>query len=325
MNESDAQKLIREWTHVTRQQVVIAKGIIARESGSQSLTSALVDAVLKGNSATIPQKIILHPSVDPTPALKGASVGLSWFLAAKEAVWSLIHNGVLLAIGDLHRSSLSIGWTTVIPGGGGTSSGWSFDDLDIPIPSSVRRVPSIAATNEQFLIEPDLYLHTLGIQGMHADVRSAFQEAVRCFRAELYTAAVAMLGKASEGAWLELGSALLSAHQGTEFRKQKTILEDPMLGPIKKIEAVLAIFDRQDIFRTISETAGIRPQELRSAAMWSDAVRDSRNTIHFGVEPATPNTYEKVATLLLAAVSNIRILYKLRSAAESYRTGIGIQ
>ena len=61
------------------------------------------------------------------------------------------------------------------------------------------------------------------------------------------------------------------------------MLEDPMIGTFKKIEAVLAIYDHQDVFRPVAQASGIRLQELRSVAVWSDAVRDSRNTIHFGV------------------------------------------
>jgi hypothetical protein len=51
--------------------------------------------------------------------------------------------------------------------------------------------------------------------------------------------------------------------------------------------------------------------------VWSDAVRDSRNTIHFGVAPTTPNTYEKVAALLLGAVPNVRVLYQVKNAADA--------
>lgn len=66
----------------------------------------------------------------------------------------------------------------------------------------------------------------------------------------------------------------------------------------------------------IVKASGVRLQELKSVAVWSDAVRDSRNTIHFGVEPAVPNTYEKLAALLIAAVPNVGTLYKIKDSAE---------
>jgi hypothetical protein len=188
------------------------------------------------------------------------------------------------------------------------------------LPGRVRRALSVEGTSNQFLTEPDLYLNTLGIPNMHTEVSAAFSEAVRCFRHELFTASVTMLGKASEGAWLELGSSLLAAvapGQEPKFGKQKAALEDPMIGTFKKIRAVLAIYDHQDVFGSIALDSGIRVEELRSAAVWSDAVRDSRNTIHFGVSPATPNTYEKVAVLLIGAVPNVRVLYRVKAASDA--------
>jgi hypothetical protein len=206
-----------------------------------------------------------------------------------------------------------------VPGSGGTSSGWQFSEYDLPVPSRVRRAPSTIEEPNQFLSEPDLYLHTMGVSTMHPEVSRAFVEAVRCFRQELFTASLAMLGKASEGAWLDLAASLIAvvpAVEEAKYSKQRTILEDPMIGTYKKIEAVLAIFDHQDLFSEISKSSGVRLQELRSVAVWSDAVRDSRNTIHFGVTPATPNTYEKLAALLLGAVANVRVLYRVKDAAD---------
>ena len=224
------------------------------------------------------------------------------------------------SMADMHGTAPSIGWTTVIPGSGGHSGGWTFDELTIPVPNRVRRAPSSAGSNNQFLAEPDLYLHTLGIPNMHTEVASAFREAVKCFRHELFTAALTMLGKASEGAWLELGASLLGyvpSNQQSSISKQRVVLEDPMIGTIRKIDAVLTVFDRKEIFSPLSALSGINPRELRTVAVWSDTVRDSRNTIHFGVSPATPNTYEKVAALLLGTVPNVRILYRLKEAADA--------
>jgi hypothetical protein len=81
---------------------------------------------------------------------------------------------------------------------------------------------------------------------LHVDVDAAVRESVRCFRHQLYTASLAMLGKASEGAWLELGGSLLRvaglALSASTFKKQHDVLEDPMLGPLKKIGAVLQMY-----------------------------------------------------------------------------------
>ena len=89
-----------------------------------------------------------------------------------------------------------------------------------------------------------------------------------------------------------------------------------MLGVFRKIEAVITLYEHQEVFSGVVKASGVRLQELKSVAVWSDAVRDSRNTIHFSVEPAVPNTYEKLAALLIAAVPNVGTLYKIKDSAE---------
>ncbi|MFO1305365.1 MAG: hypothetical protein U1F54_16685 [Burkholderiales bacterium] len=324
MDQGDAYGQIRSQVNVSRQQVIIAKSIVLRSAGAITGWEGLVNAVLKANDVVRPTMIVVHQSVDPAPDIKMAVLWLSWQMATAEAIWSLIHSGQLLygANNGVAMLPTGIGWTTIAPGvGSGTSSGWDFKDFSIPIPASVRKPPSVLGHNEYWLMDPDAYIHTLAVDGMDANVRESLEEAVRCFRTELYTAAMAMLGKSSEGAWLELGEAFLRASPAAAFVKQRVLLGDPMIGPGKKIDAVLQMAtERKDAFGVAFEKSGVGLQQLRLAAQWSDTVRDSRNTIHFRVEPATPNSYDKVATLLLAAVNNLRSVYALKAALEDLST-----
>jgi len=280
----------------------------------------LITQVLKANDVSQPTTVVIHESVDTASIVRNVIEAFNWRLAASEAIWSLIHGGFLISLGDARGNAPSIGWTTVIPGSGGMSSGWTFDEFTLPVPGLVRRAPSAKEGTDEFLSEPDLYMHSLGVANMHPDVASSFYEAVRCFRAELFTAALVMLGKASEGAWLELGAALLRIvppSDEAKYSKQRGTLEDPMMGTFRKVEAVLTVYDHQELFGPLAKACGVRIQELRTVAIWSDAVRDSRNTIHFGVMPATPNTYEKLAALLIGAVSHVRILYRVKEGADA--------
>ncbi|MBU0508884.1 hypothetical protein KKH27_08625 [bacterium] len=127
MNESEAKKLILERTVVTPQRVIVAKAIVLNACQRTSSSDDLIAAVLEVNGVVMPKQITIHPSVDPVPAMMAAGDALSWSLAAKEAIWSLIHGGYLIQMSDLHEPVPSIGWTTVIPGSGGHSSGWSFE------------------------------------------------------------------------------------------------------------------------------------------------------------------------------------------------------
>ena len=88
------------------------------------------------------------------------------------------------------------------------------------------------------------------------------------------------------------------------------------MGVGKKIDDVISLYEHQDLFQSVAQRSGVKLQELRAIAIWSDVVRDSRNTIHFGVEPSVANTYEKVAALLIGAVPNLRVLYHLKKVAD---------
>ena len=108
------------------------------------------------------------------------------------------------------------------------------------------------------------------------------------------------------------------AAHAVSFAKQRDALNDPNCGPARKIDAVLKIFER-DLFKPIADLSGIKPALLRSLASWSETVRDSRNTLHFLAVPATPNTYEKVAVLMLGAADPLRTLYALNAVATANR------
>ena len=90
-----------------------------------------------------------------------------------------------------------------------------------------------------------------------------------------------------------------------------------MLGTMKKVTAVIQLYEHQEIFAAVMKASEVKLAELRAISNWTDAVRDSRNTIHFGVEAAVPNTYEKLGVLLLGAVPNVRTLYRLKAAADA--------
>jgi hypothetical protein len=324
MNAGEAETTIRSRVSVTQQRVVVAKAIAFGAATSTVTCDEVLAAVYQANQVVVPRSVVLHETVDTDAMLSKVADAISWRMATIEALWSLVHSGLLIAMGDVTTQSATVGWTTVVPGSGGTSAGWQFEDYALPVPSRVRCSPSSLNSPNQFLSEPDLYLHALGVPGMHAEVSGAFCEAVKCFRSELFTAALAMLGKASEGAWLELGASLIAAipkSDETKYAKQRSILEDPMMGTYRKIEAVLTVFDHQELFGIASKSAGVRLQELRAVSVWSDTVRDSRNTIHFNVAPTTPNTYEKVAALLLGAVPYIRTLYQVKCAVDGMPRG----
>lgn len=211
MDPNQAESLIRGRVSVNPQRVMVAKSLVYDSSLKAINCDDLVRIVLERNGVEVPTRVVLHETVDTDGMLRAVADSISWRLATIEATWQLIHSGHLVALGGVRTLSSSVSWTTVVPGSGGMSSGWQFEDFDIPMPGRVRRSPSTMTGGNQYLTDPDLYLATLAISGLHPDVGAALRESIQCFRQELYTAALAMLGKASEGAWLDVAAVLLAA------------------------------------------------------------------------------------------------------------------
>jgi hypothetical protein len=315
-NQEEIFNLINETISVTRPQIVVAKEFILKNIRADEtlIASAMLQKFLISIEATPPEKVIIHPSIDSTTTVKQVILNISWRLAFSEAIWSLVHNNFLIPLdGTIYSEEPKVSWTTVIPGSGGQSSGWSFLKWIYSFPE--RLVIARSQLHKyDYLANPDLYLRRLGIGYMHAGVKEALNDAILCFRAELYTPCLAMLAKAVEGAWSELGLALLnylSEDQQQKLKKQSDILSSDYSSIAKIIRTVLGIYEKQDLFAEISRKSKVKLEDLRNAVIWADCVRDSRNVVHYGNDPAFPNDFKKVATLLLGAPAHFKLIYRL--------------
>jgi hypothetical protein len=321
MNEPEARQAILSRINVTRQHVVRAKAHIL--ANFQKSTADMLRKLLRDVDAQKPIKLVLNPSISAEPQVAQAAQAITWQLAFGEAVWGLIGAGIMMPTRtSLDRIDANLEWTTVVPGSGGTSSGWRFEEYDIHVPTEVCLAPSVKNGLPQPLSDPDIYLSDFGIQNLHAEVEDALRQAALCFRHELYVPCLAMLAKASEGAWVELGISLLKVnpdHSGLKPERRSKIretLESQYSSTLQKMEEVAQLYEKQDVFDGVSRRSGYSHRHLKGVLNWSNVVRDSRNAVHYGADPATQNTYEKVAALLLGAVPNIKIIYSIRQAAE---------
>jgi hypothetical protein len=96
-------------------------------------------------------------------------------------------------------------------------------------------------------------------------------------------------------------------------------MEDQFKGIGKKISEVIKAYENRDVFGDIYVKSGYKPSELKSCVVWGDAVRESRNSIHYGAKPSMSNSYEKVSALLIGAVPNLKIIYSIINACNSNR------
>ena len=316
MNQQEASKQLENRIRVTRQQVVIAKGYIINNFNPNP--KLLIQSLLKAVETGTAENLTIHLLVDTDANIKAVADVFSWTLAACEAIWGLIGVGHLIPTDSRFTSVLpNVAYSTDMRGSG-ERGGLDTSQFYAAAPNSLMLAPSVHSGERQVLSDPDLFLHAMEVNGMEKDVEDSLREAVRCFRHELFLAALAMLGRASEGAWIDLGMKLCAvapAESPLNVSKLKDELEDPFIGIGKKISKVVQLYQQKGIFGRLYTTSGVKPSDLQNIHVWADAVRDARNSIHYGTASALPNTYEKVAALLIGAVPHLRLIYRICVAA----------
>ena len=222
-------------------------------------------------------------------------------------------------IGNLRDKRPSQGWTGNVGRSNGQKSTWTFEEFRYVIAETILTTPYCRHSQPEPATDPDIFLLEAGIEGADSEIAEALQDAVQCLRQELYRPAVTMLGKAMEGSWIELGLGLATALPndpgGTREREKiEKQMKDDNRGIAKKIGDVRSLYNQKDITQSVIKTSGVRPEELESAVIWSDVVREARNAIHFGPKPTTANSYDKVVVLFLAGARNLKMMYRINKS-----------
>jgi hypothetical protein len=319
-NDRQLKDAVIQLISVTPQKIAIAKAIVLEHAHKFHELLEFIGTVNSAQKVQAPRQIHCHQEYDSTVQIQSLADEISWSLATAEALISLVNDSQMVLTSNDYRP---LNFHCVVTMGWHESPSYkgsiNFEEYGFLAPSRVRLAPSFEGGKSQLLANSDLYLQTFCSPGMHQEVTLALQEAVKCFRHGFFGAAVAMLGKASEGAWIELGTSLLNAvpeDKRSSVDKLRKTLENERAGAAMKMDAVLAIFEKQDIFGPLAASSGVSLDSLRMIWEWSNIVRNHRNTIHFGVTSVIPITYETVATLLLGALQYLRDMYALKSAAE---------
>ncbi|GAG18754.1 unnamed protein product, partial [marine sediment metagenome] len=164
MNPEHVKQSLIKRVRVTNQMVTYAKAYFLDNYNSDA--KSLIGSLLENVEAKKPDAIVIHQSADTDELVSKAAKYFSWRLAGCEAIWGLIACNCLIPGSiDHYEESNNIGWTTVVPGSSGQSSGWSFDEFSLPVPKKVVLRPSGLDSTDKPLSDPDLYMHELSIAG----------------------------------------------------------------------------------------------------------------------------------------------------------------
>jgi len=311
MHPEQGKDIILDAVVVSRADIAAAKTQLVDES--EQNTRVLVERWAQTNGGDIPSKVMMkgeHVLDD----LKKVARALSLRLAGYYAVWELIASGYLMPAGQIEKDEPHVEWTTITPGSGGRGGGWSFPELTHSYP--VRILRHISTARRSPFTDGDLYLQEMKLENLHPGIEEALTEAARCFRYDLYTSAVAMLGAASEGVWIELGRALVAAKPSeSKVQKVRRELDTQSRGIGSLVKAIEQACEDQAQTGDILKAAEVTLQDVRIAVLWWDTVRESRNVLHWGAEPTITNNFDKVSVLMLSATPHLRTLWEMRNAA----------
>jgi hypothetical protein len=316
--DEQVREIVRNKISVSRQSVALMKGLLLENF--HPTTRRMIEKAVTATGCTQTDRLVLDGGED-SRKIDAAAQYFSWALCAIEAVWELVHSGLLLPASPNHMAALRVS-IQIHRAFGSTVRHQSGIDIlggsELPhFPETVIRTR--CDPKGVLLTDPDLYLTALRPHVAHVEVAEALQEAIRCFRSELFMASAVMLGKASEGVWIEIGKALLNAlpkAQQSAYAKLRADLDSPNVGIAKKLRDLMKHYEsKQAEYAVVAKSAGLSLDDVRLACLWSDMVRDSRNVVHYGTQPNLPNNYQNLATLLLTGSTHLRNLYALHASA----------
>lgn len=306
-----SEQRIRELVHVGRAEVLQAKAwLIARDLGDSDCLQISSDFV-RSQGYELGATVIIGGEAEGDALLKAAR-GISLQLAAIYAIWELVHSGHLLPRGSIQEKRPSIPYQS-----SHQSGGWRFHEFAFSYPARVFR-PARSYVEGRFT-NGDLYLQQLEIEDLHPGIEEALQEAARCFRHDLLTGTVAMLGAAVEGAWTELATVIVAAFDTRRkpVGRLKETVDNPREG-IGKLLKALNTLSEGGTLADVLDGAGVSLEEVRQAIEWTDILRDARNVIHWSHEPHMANDHEKVSLLMLNAAPHLRTIWRIRGATTEF-------
>jgi hypothetical protein len=305
----------------TRYLIALAKIFLrARASARQDQNGIDVRPLLaefaNEQGAHLPETVWVADDA-PTDDLAAATARhLSAVISAAQALLELTQTGEFVPLGNYEARQHHVNYSSAYHGGG-TSGGWRFESLSYAAPPRVLVPAYWTKLHTDPVTDPDIYALEAGLAIADPEVNESAREAVSCLRAELYMAAVVMLGKVMEGAWIELGITLADRAPDTnrgDALRARLMADDE--GIASKIAAVRETYARSDWYRALWRKCDIRPPVLDSVVVWSDVLREARNGIHFGVRPSFANAPEKVGILFLDGAQNLRRIYAIVEAAR---------
>lgn len=280
MSPEQAGTLIASQIDVTREDIARAKSWIARVEGSN--VSGMANEWLQQQNFVEVRSVDTDASNCPE-ILVGIARMYSIRLAFYHAIWepSLEYNT------PHYRGGIQM------------------PTIGFPHPSKVFRLKSA--------VEPadtDIFLEGTGCTTLHAGIVEAIEQALVCYRRALYMPATAMLAAAVEATWHECGAAVAT---NLSDAKLKASLSDPFVGFARVVSEVRQALAHKNA-KTLLQKAGLTINQVADAEIWTTALRERRNALHWGKAKSFIADHAETGTLLMAAPQHLKTLEAIRTS-----------
>jgi hypothetical protein len=300
MSTDEAEKLLLAAVAVTREDIARAKAWLLNSGGGR--TDHLVEDWLAEQKATLPRNATIDlMAPDPSDQIAGYARAFSVRLAFYQAQWELISAGEMFPAEGAGSWTASLGFRS-----GGHSGGLRLNNLGCSFPGGVERPPLAPEASA----DPDVFLRGVDCKTLHGGIREAIEQALLCFRRGLYMPATAMLAAAAEATWTECGASVAKKLANA---KLDATVSDPYASISKKVTEIRKALEGAD-GKALLKTAGRSVADVVNAEVWTTALRERRNALHWGKAKSFVADHSETASLLMGAPLHVGTLEAIRAA-----------
>ncbi len=297
MSTEQAAQLVIRAVSVKREDIARAKNWIVHAPGTN--TSGMVDEWLRQQGIADVREVNIEAE-NCGEILTAVAKAYSIRLAFYQATWELIASGLLISAGSTGNWDPPLGYRT--PRGAG---GIPVRQIGFPFPDRLHRISSGAILP----LDVDIFLKGIDCNTLHSGILEAIEQSLECFRRGLYMPATVMLAAAAEATWTECAVAIGKRLGTTSL--QKVLHDEPGFG--KLVSEVHKALQPKTV-KPLLEGAGRTIHHVQDAEVWTSALRDRRNALHWGKARSFIADHSETGILLMAAPQHLGTLEAVRLA-----------
>lgn len=294
--ENAAQHVINA-VSVKREDIARAKDWLINFSGTN--TSGMVEEWLR-QQGIVDIRVVNPQADDCSDHLTSIARAYSVRLAFYHAVWELIASGFIVSSGSVSAWEAPLEYRTSHGAGG-----IPVRQINCPFPDRIHRL----AVGTDRPLDADVFLKGVDCSTLHSGILEAIDQALACFRRGLYMPATVMLAAAAEGTWTECGAAVAASLADA---KLQTTVSDPFVSIAKVVSEVRKTLESKG--KTLLQKANLTIHQVADCEIWTTALRDRRNALHWGKAKSFTADHSETGTLLMAAPQHLGTLEAIRAS-----------